>query len=92
MHFVLDAVVFAVFSFCAQLLLQFLRGGSSVQVRLVQHPSQIQILNYEIRNVGSAPAREVHVTFSRQPATRQEMWTTDQKQDLRFDVLVPGES
>lgn len=33
-----DAVLFALLSFCMQLLLQFLRGGGSVRVRLVPSP------------------------------------------------------
>ncbi len=35
-----DAVLFALLSFFVQLLLQFLRGGGSVRVRLTPSPSQ----------------------------------------------------
>ena len=43
-----EAVLFGLVSFCAQLLLTLLRGGSSVRVRLVPSQSQNPVFNYEI--------------------------------------------
>ena len=87
-----EAVLFALFSFCAQLLLLFLRGGSSVHVRLVPSPAQGPVFNYEIRNIGDVVAEDIHVTFDR-PADdhHSELWNTPQRRDLHFESLAPGE-
>lgn len=86
-----NAVLFALFSFCAQLLLQFLRGGGSVRVRLTPSPSQNSVINYEIRNVGDTVAEDVHVTFSRSAEAENELWTTESGGHPRFEGLAPGE-
>ena len=51
-----DAAMLALFSFAVQMLLVFLRGGSSVRARLLPNPAQNHLLNYEIRNAGSVTA------------------------------------
>lgn len=87
-----DAVLFALLSFCVQLLLQFLRGGGSVRVRLMPSPSQNSVINYEIRNVGDTVAEDVRVTFSRPAEKQDELWTTESKRDPHFEGLAPGEA
>ena len=87
-----EAVVFALFSFCAQLLLVLLRSGSNIRIRLVMSPTQNPILNYEVCNIGNVTAKDVHVTFSRPADNQLELWNTPQEQDLRFESIAPGET
>ena len=86
-----EAVLFALFSFGVQLFLMLLRSGSSVQVRIVPSPSQSQVFNYEVRNVGDVAAEDVRVSFSRRAEAQPELWNTEEKRDLHFPTLAPGE-
>ncbi len=54
-----DAALLALFSFAVQILLVFLRGGSSVRARIVPNHAQDHLLNYEIRNAGNVTAEDV---------------------------------
>ena len=87
-----EIALLALFSFCVQLLLMVLRGGSNIRVRLVPSPTQNPILNYEVRNVGNVVAKEVHVTFNRDADDDVELWNTSSASDLRFESLAPGEA
>ena len=87
-----DIVLLALLSFCAQLLLMVLRGGSNVRVRLLPSPTQNPILNYEIRNIGNVVAKGVHVSFDRNADEGEELWNTPDASDLRFESLAPGEA
>ena len=87
-----EAILFGLLSFGAQLLLQFLRAGCGIRVRLIPSPAQNQVFNYEICNIGDTPAEDVRVTFSRPAEDEPEMWNTQGRQDLHFEVLSPGEA
>lgn len=87
-----QAILLALFSFGVQLLLLFLRGGGSVDVRLVQNPAQNSLMNYEVRNVGSVVVEDVHVEFSRDAHGDVELWNTKSRRDLKFTRLTPGEA
>lgn len=86
-----QAILLALFSFGAQLLLLFLRGGGSVDIRLVQNPAQNSLMNYEVRNTGSVVVEDVHVEFSRDAHDDVELWNTESRRDLKFTRLTPGE-
>ena len=87
-----QAILLALFSFGAQLLLLFLRGGGSVDIRLVQNPAQNSLMNYEVRNIGSVVVEDVHVEFSRDAHGGDELWNTEARRDLKFTRLTPGET
>ena len=87
-----QAVLLAVFSFGVQLLLLFLRGGGSVEIRLVQNPAQNSLMNYEVRNIGNVVVEDVHVEFSRDTRDNAELWNTESRRDLKFARLTPGET
>ncbi len=86
-----EAILFGLLAFVGQLLLMFLRSGSAIRVRLVPSPAQNVLLNYEICNVGDTIAEDVRLTFSRS-AGSDGLWNTEEKQDLDFEVLAPGEA
>ena len=87
-----QAILLALFSFGAQLLLLFLRGGGSIDIRLVQNPAQNSLMNYEVRNIGSVVVEDVHVEFSRDARGGDELWNTETRRDLEFVRLTPGET
>lgn len=77
------------------MLWYYLRTGGTVTVSLEFNKSQNGIVNYVIRNGGSAKIEDVRITFERAPENEYEQWLPNrdaaENRMLAFRQLLPGE-